>query len=80
MANSSTEPAVSEQLREDSRCPNCLEHRFRYLGDPEPNLSASAKDMLLQLPLSLKMAASEGCYGMIPSPEWLEEDIAEGIS
>lgn len=79
MDKSNTEPAVSEQLREDSRCPNCLQHRLRYLGDPEPTLSAGAKDMLLQLPLSLKMAESKEYYGMIPNPEWFEEDIAKGI-
>ncbi|KAE8371037.1 hypothetical protein BDV26DRAFT_276867 [Aspergillus bertholletiae] len=79
MAKSNTESAVSEQLREDSRCPNCLEHRLRYLGDPEPTLSASAEDMLLHLPLALKMAEFKEYYGMIASPEWFEEDIAKGI-
>ncbi|KAB8212890.1 hypothetical protein BDV33DRAFT_197193 [Aspergillus novoparasiticus] len=77
-ANKNTEPGVSEQLREDSRCPNCLEHRLKYLGDPEPTPGASVEYMLLHLPLSLKMAEYKEYYGMIASPEWFEGDIAKG--
>jgi hypothetical protein len=63
----------------ERNCPHCSKPFLLDLGEPKPEFdNIKPEGMLLDLPLSMKMAQFWEDFGLMANPEWFKEDIKKG--